>query len=605
MLRLSTAILAGVAAAALFTGSAALGQLSGKLDAQEQKLAQAEKSCGEVNLAEYARLLQEAQQNRQRADKAKKKGVPVDEAQVNADLAKAMSLFARAHAAQARNCVMQARQQPAQPQPKTTGALPGRPPERATTGGATCGPARFEPADFTPRIPTEEDINRYGEQAEEAVKESRYGDAEVILGALESDAAQLRQTIEDAKQAGEASKIDVGYAEKRLKQIEAWLKWGERHGVKPCRPFDPGRPKQTSMNLSGFGREVLAAHNVIRSRFHVPPMQWRSDLEQGATARAQAMAAAHDLTHAPREGRGTIRENILKAPRSYSATQMINLWGREVEDFVPGTFPNVCRSGGECTGVYHLSQIAWPTTFFVGCGEASDAIYTYVSCWYDKGGNKDGKQVGTRAAGDTGYDSWVREHPITEDYGSDGALFVGYDLGAFRLEAEVAYKRAGIDDIQTNVALPGNDRRVDSSDGMIGRTAPLFDIGIYAGGAWSSDWFNHTPAPVTLEAMVNRLLDFGDDDGISGFVGGGVGMARMNHNNVRIFANLPPFVDDSDVSLAWKVLCTPPYVETKVEAPNLDGKPEIFGKGTGMGGTQLSPDSLIFLPQDGLSDCVM
>ena len=38
---------------------------------------------------------------------------------------------------------------------------------------------------------------------------------------------------------------------------------------------------------------------------------------------------------------------------------------------------------------------------------------------------------------------------INHDYGFDGALFVGYDLGAFRLEAEVAYKRADVDDIET------------------------------------------------------------------------------------------------------------------------------------------------------------
>src|SRR5690606_9020750 len=31
---------------------------------------------------------------------------------------------------------------------------------------------------------------------------------------------------------------------------------------------------------------------------------------------------------------------------------------------------------------------------------------------------------------------------IDHEYGYDGALFVGYDLGSFRIEAEVAYKRA-------------------------------------------------------------------------------------------------------------------------------------------------------------------
>jgi len=44
---------------------------------------------------------------------------------------------------------------------------------------------------------------------------------------------------------------------------------------------------------------------------------------------------------------------------------------------------------------------------------------------------------------------------LDHGYGFDGALFVGYDLGGFRLEAEVAYKRARIDDIETAIVLPG------------------------------------------------------------------------------------------------------------------------------------------------------
>src|SRR6186997_3720518 len=37
---------------------------------------------------------------------------------------------------------------------------------------------------------------------------------------------------------------------------------------------------------------------------------------------------------------------------------------------------------------------------------------------------------------------------LNHNYGYDGALFVGYDLGAFRLEAEVSYKRARVDEIE-------------------------------------------------------------------------------------------------------------------------------------------------------------
>ena len=101
----------------------------------------------------------------------------------------------------------------------------------------------------------------------------------------------------------------------------------------------------------------------------------------------------------------------------------------------------------------------------------------------------------------------------------DGALFVGYDLGAFRIEAEVAYKRADVDDIETVdlrfPAIGAGPRR-----GIARRSFP-------AGGGRTS----------ALSFMINGMLDFGDDDGISGFVGGGVGMARVDYNNIRAFSN--------------------------------------------------------------------
>ena len=54
------------------------------------------------------------------------------------------------------------------------------------------------------------------------------------------------------------------------------------------------------------------------------------------------------------------------------------------------------------------------------------------------------------------------QYRVNHDYGFDGALFVGYDLGAFRIEAEVAYKRARVDDIETSICAPGQSARVPS-----------------------------------------------------------------------------------------------------------------------------------------------
>jgi OmpA-OmpF porin, OOP family len=119
---------------------------------------------------------------------------------------------------------------------------------------------------------------------------------------------------------------------------------------------------------------------------------------------------------------------------------------------------------------------------------------------------------------------------LDHEYGYDGALFVGYDLGAFRIEAEVAYKKADLEGFETSIRLPGE-----------GAAFPLRRD--FAGGSVSA-----------LSFMLNGLFDFGDEDGISGFIGAGAGIARVKANNQRVFANTAPFLDDSDSRFAWQVV---------------------------------------------------
>src|SRR6218665_1270625 len=142
--------------------------------------------------------------------------------------------------------------------------------------------------------------------------------------------------------------------------------------------------------------------------------------------------------------------------------------------------------------------------------------------------------TGPFTAGGGGRGQVVANH----DYGYDGALFVGYDLGRFRIEAEVAYKRARVDDIETVVRFPGAAGSPTPVGGNITSTT------YPAGGGRSS----------ALSFMINGLLDFGDDDGVSGFVGGGVGMARVDYNNIRAFSNQGAAIDDSDTRFAWQVV---------------------------------------------------
>lgn len=112
--------------------------------------------------------------------------------------------------------------------------------------------------------------------------------------------------------------------------------------------------------------------------------------------------------------------------------------------------------------------------------------------------------------------------------GFDVDLVAGYDLGIIRAEGELGWKRASI----TGVAI-----------------APAIQFN------------NTTPLAVTgetraLSAMANLLLDFGKDDGLQVYGGGGVGVARLSLNNVITGANVQAGrgISGDDRSLAVQLI---------------------------------------------------
>lgn len=121
-------------------------------------------------------------------------------------------------------------------------------------------------------------------------------------------------------------------------------------------------------------------------------------------------------------------------------------------------------------------------------------------------------------------DGVVLEHKT----GFDLDFIAGYDLGLVRAEAEVGWKRA----IPNNVAV-----------------APAIQ-------------FNNT-GPLSIDgrtnvrsAMANLLLDFGDEDGLQVYGGGGAGLARVSLNNVISGPNVVAGrgVSGSDRSFAWQLI---------------------------------------------------
>lgn len=123
---------------------------------------------------------------------------------------------------------------------------------------------------------------------------------------------------------------------------------------------------------------------------------------------------------------------------------------------------------------------------------------------------------------------------VNHDAGWDADATIGYDFGAFRAEAEVGYRQANVSSYTSTLNTPvlrANGTAVNAPPGTYN----------YAGGTTSA-----------LSFMVNGLLDFGEDDGLQGFVGGGVGVARVKANyGLNTFSD---FLDDSDTVFAWQVL---------------------------------------------------
>ena len=134
---------------------------------------------------------------------------------------------------------------------------------------------------------------------------------------------------------------------------------------------------------------------------------------------------------------------------------------------------------------------------------------------------------------DIEFDVGAIDNAVTVDTkkGYDFGGIVGYDFGFIRLEAEGSYRSADIDTLSSATALLPTNAARDVS-------------GTYAAGGDAN----------VLSFMVNALADFGPDDGLQGFVGGGVGVARTKIDGATVNLSSPGFLDDSDTGFAWQLL---------------------------------------------------
>lgn len=141
-----------------------------------------------------------------------------------------------------------------------------------------------------------------------------------------------------------------------------------------------------------------------------------------------------------------------------------------------------------------------------------------------------GGEIGVTSVNDVTADIGAVDNAVRVHHGLgyDAGIYVGYDFGAFRLEAEASQRRANLDSYSTAIRLPTDP--------------PVFPTQGVARGNSSA-----------LSFMANAMVDIGNDKGVSGFVGAGAGMARIEANNYRNNPNATPFLAGDDWKFAWQV----------------------------------------------------
>jgi opacity protein-like surface antigen len=114
---------------------------------------------------------------------------------------------------------------------------------------------------------------------------------------------------------------------------------------------------------------------------------------------------------------------------------------------------------------------------------------------------------------------------IRFDYksGIDLDLVAGYDFGMFRIEGELGWKRAEIDEAEFS------DEFAEAVDADVGLAFAFTDVDL-------------DDDVTVLSGMLNGLVDFGNEDGLSFYAGGGAGLARVK------------MAGEKDSGFAWQLI---------------------------------------------------
>ncbi len=129
---------------------------------------------------------------------------------------------------------------------------------------------------------------------------------------------------------------------------------------------------------SRMAGEMLAAHNAVREKLKIPPLQWSDRLAAAAQQWANTLLRKHQFTHNADVPYG---ENLFDIDGAAATpATAVKFWVSESRNYDYAT--NTCR--GLCG---HYTQIVWRDTRYVGCAVARGGGREVWVCEYDPPGN--------------------------------------------------------------------------------------------------------------------------------------------------------------------------------------------------------------------------
>ncbi|MBN9660380.1 MAG: SCP-like extracellular [Acidobacteria bacterium] len=135
-----------------------------------------------------------------------------------------------------------------------------------------------------------------------------------------------------------------------------------------------------SAPTESIARPILAAHNAIRARVGVPPLEWSTQLESLAREWSRSLASNGQFRHRPS---GKYGENLFEIQGDRATPQfVVGNWASEAKDY--NLSSNTCRRGAQCG---HYTQVVWRNTTQVGCAVARRGQREVWVCYYNPPGN--------------------------------------------------------------------------------------------------------------------------------------------------------------------------------------------------------------------------